>query len=169
MRGLRDLRLAKNLRRRIATKRQKAGSSACKKYQFLTFTHRALFARAPLAPDAPIGLLELPRKGCSAHEGRSFHALAKLRAKPREALDVPGKPLGDLDVLIRTRRDEIGQADAVQDAGAHAPDRRSSGQRHHRYPHPQGMAGRRAAIERSRVERDIDAAETLEVVAQPDE
>src|SRR5882672_490146 len=123
-------------------------------------------AFTPCAPHRPIGVFEVAHESCLVHDRRSPHCLAQRTAQFRKQRLFTREFGGQSHVVLARGRNPAGESYGGENAGGASRYRAGALQSDHRYPHPQGIAGRRSAAVRSRVQRDIHAADRVEVVVE---
>ena len=80
-------------------------------------------------------------------------------------VQIAGQLLRNRDVLIRCLCGKVGMPDMRRNGISDPIDEMLADQRHHGQAHAQRFEGRRRAVERERIERDVDVIVSMQVAA----
>lgn len=119
---------------------------------------------APPTPCCSECGFQIGGEGCGVGDDRAGERRTESRPKLGKSRRIPRQLGGDLEVVLMILGDEFGQPQAHQQARTGAGCVRVTRERDNRHAHPQGIATGGVAVERKRIERDIDRLIQLEIV-----
>ena len=98
---------------------------------------------------------------------RACHAGSKVAAQGGQKPGLLGQKPGGQNIVVGTGRDTRLEVDGGQQAHADPCRMPITGKRHHRHPHPQGLAGGGGAVVRECVERKVDLVVEAQMIIGP--